>query len=148
MDISGKHILITGAAKRLGRAISERLIPYKIHLTAHYHTSEKEAQELVSLCQKAGGKAQALSADLRSLKDLESFFKKSTEKFGPVDILINSASMFFPTPLGTVTEAQWDELLSTNLKSHFFLTQHFANALKPSKKPGAVINLCDVNVRR
>lgn len=148
MHWKGKHVLITGAAKRLGRAIAERLLPDGIHLTVHYGKSEKEARELVALVEKHGGKAHALPADLHKMSELEELAHKAISKFGPVQILVNSASVFYPTPLGQVKETEWDDLMTVNLKAQFFLSQACAKVLKEKKLGGVILNLVDVNARR
>lgn len=147
-EIRGKHVLITGAGKRLGRAIADKLVPFGIQLTAHYQSSEKEALELVTSAEKSGGKGQALKTDLHSVSDVEALAKKAMAKFGPVDILVNSASIFFPTPLEKVTEAQWDEMMDVNLKAQFFLSRACGVVLKEKQRSGVIVNLVDANVRK
>jgi pteridine reductase len=148
MQISSKHVLITGAGRRLGRAIAERLAPYKINLTAHFQTSETQAIEISQKVKGFGGDAITVQADLHSKDQCENLAAAAIKKFGPVEILINSASVFYPTPLGSVTESQWDDLMDVNLKGQFFLSQACAVALKAAHKPGVFINLVDVNAVR
>src|SRR5688572_5006600 len=91
MELRGKHVFITGAAKRLGRAMADAMLPLDIKLSAHYFKSEKEVRELK-------GKVFAVQADLKSVDQLRAAVKKAETAHGPIDVLINSASDFYPTP--------------------------------------------------
>jgi len=147
MQLKDRHILVTGAAKRVGRAIAECLLdPARgpgVRLTAHYHQSETNARDLAATLKKRGRESHLVSADLRDPKALAAAMDSAVARFGPVDILVNSASAFYPTPANTVTPAQWDELLDTNLKGHFFLAQSFHRQL--GNRPGVIVNIADVN---
>lgn len=134
--------LITGAAVRIGRAIALGLADAGIGVVAHYHSSAREADEVVALIREKGGEAAAIQADLRSLDQIDRLAQEATEVFGGIDILINNASVFPPEPLGEVTEAIWDEAMAVNLKAPFFLMQKLAPALR--KGGGVVVNLADL----
>lgn len=137
-----KHVFITGAAKRVARAIAERLLPEGIRLTAHYFHSKEEAEGLRRL---APDRITLVQGDLRDMKALPPLVAQAEKAYGPIDVLINSASSFYPTPVDTVTEEQWDDLERINLKAPFFLSQAAARNMKP----GAVIlNIADVNGER
>lgn len=142
MKIQGKTAFVTGSGKRVGREITETLLSQGVNVAAHYRTSRREVEELVA---KFGEKRIfPFQADLRNTAELREAFKKAVQHFGKIEILINCASDFYPTPSLTCTEADWDHFLSVNLKGQFFLAQSFANAL-PKDTKGSIINLCDVN---
>jgi len=148
MQISKKHVLITGAGKRLGRAIAERLLPYGINLSAHCQTSRAETEQLIAIGKKHRSAVHVVQGDLAKVSQVRAFAAAAIAKFGPVEILINSASIFYPTPLEKVTEENWDDLMNVNLKGQFFLTQACAAALLEKKRPGVLINLVDVNAQK
>lgn len=148
MQISKKHVLITGAGKRLGRAIAERLLPYGIHLSAHCQTSRAEAEQLIAMGKKHASSVQVVQGDLANVSEVQAFAAAAMAKFGPVEILINSASIFYPTPLDQVNEENWDDLMNVNLKGQFFLAQACAAALVQKKCSGVFINLVDVNAQK
>lgn len=148
MNLAGRHVFITGAAKRVARALAETLLSLPsasgIKITAHYHTSRAAADELTALGKAKGREVLPLAADLRDVKRLPALVDQAVKRFGPVDILFNSASDFFPTPALTCTEEEWDRLLGLNLKSQFFLTQSVAKTMKD----GVILNVADVNGER
>ncbi len=142
MKIQGKTAFVTGSGKRLGRDIVETLLAQGVNIAAHYRTSKQEVEELVA---KFGEKRiYPFQADLRNLVELREAYKNAVAHFGQIEILINCASDFYPTPSLTCTEADWDHFLSVNLKGQFFLAQAFANALG-EKAMGCIINLVDVS---
>jgi len=143
MLIANRHVFITGAGKRLGRAITDALIPHRIRLSAHYRTSAAEAADAARAAERAGGRAHTVTADLANVEELRAAVRAAEARFGAIDILVNCASDFFPTPLFEVTEAQWDHFLDVNLKGQFFLAQ--AAATRMQEKGGLILNLADVN---
>jgi pteridine reductase len=134
--------LVTGAAKRLGRAVALRLAEEGCDVVIHYRSSESEARDVVSEVEKLGRRALAGSADLVQLGQIKSLFEQTAQHFGRLDILINSAANFFETPFAQVTEADWDRALDSNLKAPFFCAQAAAPLLKASR--GVIINFADV----
>jgi pteridine reductase len=134
--------LVTGAAKRLGRAVALRLAEEGYDLVIHYRSSESEARDVVSEVEKLGRRALAGSADLAQLGQIKSLFEQTAQHFGRLDILINSAANFLETPFAQVTEADWDRALDSNLKAPFFCAQAAAPLLKSSR--GVIINFADV----
>lgn len=140
MHIHGKHAFVTGAAKRLGRSMAERLLSEGARITAHYRQSRAEAQALQQL---APERIRLVTGDLSSVESVQK--AAAPNDFGAIDILVNSASDFYPTPLDQITEEVWDHFQDVNVKGHFFLTQ----ALLPRLSSGSVIiNLVDVNAER
>lgn len=141
MELSDKHILVTGAAKRLGRAIAEFFVSEGARVSAHYHSSRQEIENFV---QKApAGKVNPIKANLEDLNSIPILCKKAQDHFGPVDILINSAGVFPKTPAATLTEEDWESTLKVNLKAPFYLAQGcFGSDL--GKRHGLVIQLVDI----
>ncbi len=134
--------LVTGAAKRLGRAVALRLAVEGCDLVIHYRSSEREARDTVTEVEKLGRRALAVSADLAQLGEIKNLFAQTTQHFGRLDILINSAANFFETPLAQITETDWDRALDSNLKAPFFCAQAAAPLLKSSG--GVIINFADI----
>ncbi len=146
-NLNGKWALITGAAKRLGECTARTLHQYGANVAIHYRGSEKPALELAdSLNALRSGSAITVQADLSDNEALNSLIKNVTDQTGQLDILVNNASSFYPTPLGTVTEEQWLDLMASNLKAPLFLSQAALPFLK--KAEGVIINIVDIHSTR
>lgn len=143
MKIKGKVALVTGAAKRIGRVIALQLAQAGAHVVIHYHHSEKEAHSLGRTLEKEfGTQAQLVQGDLKKFSSLKEIADEGWKAFGKIDILVNNASTFYPTPLGEVKEEQWDELFSVNAKAPFFLSEMIGLKMKKRKK-GKIILIAD-----
>src|SRR5208337_3914668 len=127
MDLNQKVALVTGAGRRIGRAIALDLAAHGASIAVHYRTSQAEAEAVVA---GIGGNAQAFRANLESVTEIEQLIAKVLDAFGRIDILVNSASIFAPTPLAEITEHDWDSNLDTNLKAPFFLSKFAAAAMR------------------
>jgi len=139
--------LITGAARRIGAEIARQLHACGYRVLVHYRTSEAEAQALVAqLNQTRTDSALALQADLTDLAQIDQLAEAAGGRWGRLDALINNASSFYPTPLSQATEADWDDLIGSNLKAPFFLCQALAPALTASR--GAIVNIADIHGQR
>ncbi len=139
----GKVALVTGAARRLGEAIARTLHVHGANLVLHYNTSAQDAQRLaVALNEQRADSAAVAQADLLDPSAIAALVNKAVATWGHLDILVNNASTFYPTPFGTVSEAQWDDLLGSNLKGPFFLCQSAATHLRP--RHGCIVNMVDV----
>ena len=139
--------LITGAARRIGASIAQHLHQHGYRVLIHYRDSQTEAQQLAALLnQQRANSAQILRAELSNLQQLESLAREAVQHWGQLDLLINNASSFFPTPVGDVTEQHWNDLLGSNLKAPFFLSQALAEALR--KQHGCIINLASTAAKR
>ena len=139
-------ILITGAAKRLGRELSLALADRGAKLALHYHTSEKEAQSLLKEIQKKDVQAKLFQAGLTSVPEIEKMVANVIEHFGRIDVLINNAAVFYATPFGQIKEKEWDQFLDTNLKGPFFCIQAVAKQMlsqKENLKQYKIINIAD-----
>ncbi|MDG1462144.1 MAG: pteridine reductase [Gammaproteobacteria bacterium] len=146
-NLNGKWALITGAGKRLGECTARTLHQFGANIAIHYRGSETAAQELAdSLNGLRKDSAFIVQADLLDNDALNSLVKKVTDKTGQLDILINNASSFYPTPLGTVTDEQWLDLIGSNLKAPLFLSQSALPFLK--KAQGVIINIVDIHSQR
>ncbi|HFD13170.1 MAG TPA: pteridine reductase [Crenotrichaceae bacterium] len=142
-----KVALITGAAKRLGAEIARTLHASGISIVVHYHASNSEAQALCDeLNQSRPETATMIQADLINTAALSELIEQSAQQWQRLDILVNNASAFYPTPIGTVTEDDWDSLLDVNLKAPFFLSQAAASWLKSTH--GCIINIDDIHALR
>ncbi|GAC1623541.1 MAG: SDR family oxidoreductase [Candidatus Acidiferrum sp.] len=140
--LAGRVALITGAAKRLGRAIALRLAEDGADVVVHYHESQAEAHNVVSQIESLGRRAVAISADLGKISAIKQLFADTEKQFGRLDVLINSAANFLQTDFASTTEEIWDASVDTNLKAPFFCSQAAAPSLKKSGK-GVIINFAD-----
>ena len=139
--VPGRVALVTGAAKRLGRAVALRLAEEGADVVIHYRTSRVEAESAVGEIEKLGRRAAAIAADLGSVAEIKRLFDETAKQFGRLDILVNSAANFLPASIISTTEEIWDASLDTNLKAPFFCAQAAAPLLRRSK--GVIINFAD-----
>jgi pteridine reductase len=147
MGESRSVALVTGSARRIGAAIARRLHAAGYDLALHYRGSADDAQALATELEGArAGSTLLLQADLAEFDRLPELVAKTIGRFGRLDALVNNASGFHPTPFGTTTPAQWDELFAINARAPFFLSQaaapHLANA------NGAIVNIADIHAER
>lgn len=142
-----KNILITGSAKRIGAACARFLHALGHNILLHYRSSQSEAE---SLCAELNAiredSARCYAADLTQMTDVKQLADVAQDAWGGIDVLINNASSFYATDILNTTEAQWDELLNTNLKAPFFLASLLAETL--TKKHGCIINIADIHAER
>lgn len=139
--------LITGAARRIGACIARLLHESGFNIIVHYNHSKTEALALVEELNKLRtNSAICLTADLNRLTEIESLTTQALAHWHRIDALINNASSFYPTPLEQSTEAQWNDLIGSNLKAPFFLSRSLAPALVKSR--GAIINIADIHSDR
>jgi pteridine reductase len=146
-SLSGKVVLVTGGAKRVGAAIARRLHREGANLMLHYRGSEREAKALRTELNAARADSVALvQADLLDVMGLPEIVKNTVGRFERLDALVNNASSFFPTPVGEMTAASWDSLVGVNLRAPLFLSQAAAPHLK--KTGGAIVNITDIHADR
>ena len=147
LPLEGKVALLTGAARRIGACIARTLQAAGANVMIHYHRSEAEARSLASeLNNLRGGSAALVGGNLLETKKLGALVDATVKTFGQLDVLINNASTFYPTPVGEITEEHWNDLLGTNLKAPLFLTQAAAPALRLTH--GLVLNIADIHGMR
>ena len=145
--LSGKAYLVTGAARRVGAAIARRLHAAGGSVLIHYGRSRAEAEALATELNTArAGSALAHGLDLSDTDGLKALVGAAVGAFGRLDGVVNNASGFYSTPLGSITGSQWDELMSSNLKAPMFLSQAAAPELK--KTHGAIVNIVDIHADR
>ena len=136
-------VLITGAGRRIGAAIAAHLHGAGYDIAIHYRRSGEAAQALTArLNQTRPESAASFAADFASEKACEQLVAAVLARFGRLDALVNNASSFFPTPIGKVSAADWDELFASNARAPFFLAQAAAPAL--GLRQGAILNLVDI----
>lgn len=145
--LDGRWALVTGAAKRIGAVIANTLHEAGANVAIHYHRSAAEAEQLADkLNLRRANSAFTVSADVRDIAALEQMAKAVLRRAGRLDVLINNASNFYPTPLGSVTDEQWHDLVGSNLKAPLFLSQAVLPALRAAR--GVIINIVDVHSQR
>lgn len=140
-SLQGRVALVTGSAKRLGRAVALRLAQEGADIAVHYGTSQAEAQETVAAIEKLGRRASAIRAKLERVDEIRALIDQVGKQFGRLDVLVNSAANFLPSSVVSTTEKVWDTALDTNLRAPFFCAQAAAPLLARSK--GVVINFAD-----
>ena len=146
-SLTGKTVLITGGARRVGAAIARTLHGAGANLVIHYRKSANEVAELAD--ELNGSRAKSVvtfQADLLDLSKLPALVEFAVRSFGSLDVLVNNASTFYPTKIGEITPAAWDDLMGTNLKVPMFLSQAAAPALK--KSSGLILNIVDIHALR
>ena len=142
-----KIALITGAAKRVGAIIATHLHRQGYSVLIHYNRSTTEAQTLAdTLNSVRPNSAHAFQADLNNMNEVEQLAQNSLKHWGRIDLLVNNASSFYPTPLNESTQAQWDGLINSNLRAPYFLSAALSNTL--SLHRGSIINMIDIHAQR
>ncbi|MGE0407584.1 MAG: SDR family NAD(P)-dependent oxidoreductase, partial [Candidatus Korobacteraceae bacterium] len=119
----GRRILLTGAARGIGRDIALTLARAGAQVVLNYRQREQEAQALAQEIVRAGGKAFAVRADISRPAEVSALVQQAMDMLGGIDILVNNAGIAIPKPIEELTEADWDETVDTNLKSAFLVTQ-------------------------
>ena len=141
--LAGRVALVTGAGKRLGRAVALRLAGEGADVAVHYGKSEAEAREVVAEIEKMGRRAAAFSAELTEVAAIQKLVQNVASRFARLDILVNCAANFLESKFGETNEATWDASLDTNLKAPFFCAQAAAPHLAKSGR-GVIINFADI----
>jgi len=145
--VQGKVVLITGGAKRVGAAVCRRLHAAGANLMLHYRTSAGEARLLqAELNHQRKDSVALIQADLLDLAKLPSLIDQTVQTFNRLDAVVNNASSFHPTPVGEITEEDWEDLIGANLRAPLFIAQAAAPALK--KTQGAIVNITDIHAER
>ncbi|WP_305800115.1 pteridine reductase [Thiolapillus sp.] len=145
--LQNKTVLITGGAARLGAMSARFLHAAGAHVIIHYRNSAEKAQALQAELQRSRpGSVSLVQGDLLDFPYLSRLVDDALEATGQLDILLNNASNFFPTPVDEVTEQQWDSLFGVNAKAPFFLAKEAASALR--KSSGCIINMVDIHAER
>jgi pteridine reductase len=142
--LKDKVVLITGAGRRIGAVIAQAFHAEGARVAVHYHRSAAEAGRLVAAMNaKRPASAAAFGADLADLTALEVLPASVVGTLGTLDVLVNNASTFYPTPVGKITPAQFEDLIGTNLRAPLFLSQAAAPELRRQK--GLILNIADIH---
>lgn len=145
--LDNKVALVTGGARRIGAQVCRALHAEGMRLVLHYRSSKKAAHALQQeLLADRPDSVMLMHGDILNVAKLRNLVHETVEAFGQLDVLINNASTFYPTPVGEADEQQWEDLLGTNLKAPFFLSQAAAPHLKAAK--GCIINMADIHGER
>jgi pteridine reductase len=145
--VENKNVLITGAAKRIGASCARLLHDEGCNVFLHYRSSKQDVLKLHDeFNHKRPGSVKMMQADLLNMEELTQLAKEAEYTWGSLDVLINNASAFYPKPVGEVSEQDWDELLGSNLKAPFFLSQALSTTL--AAKKGCIVNIIDIHAER
>jgi len=146
-SLTGKTVLITGGARRVGAAIARELHGAGANLVVHYRKSEQAAAALAADLNGVRANSVAIiQANLLELEKLPALIEFTVRTFGALDVLVNNASTFYATRIGEITPAAWDDLLGSNLKVPTFLAQAATTALRESS--GLILNIIDIHALR
>ena len=148
-SLDGRWALVTGAAKRIGAVIARTLHEAGANVAIHYHRSAAEADALAAeLNRHRANSAFTVTADVRDVAALQKMARQVLDRIGAerLDVLVNNASNFYPTPIGTISLEQWDDLIGSNLKAPLFLSQALVPALRAAR--GVIVNIVDVHSQR
>lgn len=141
-SLAGRVALVTGAGRRVGRAIALALGAREMRVVVHYNGSADGASETARLIEDAGGRATIVQADLSDVGEGERLIDRVLEMEGGLAALVNSAAVMLRTPVGETTPAAWDAMFALNVRAPYFLAQHAAPALRAAR--GAIVNIADL----
>ena len=142
MELAGRVALVTGGARRMGRAFVEALAAQDMRVAVHHSASREEASALVATLRTAGHDAEAFAADLRDAGQVVALPGRVAQHFGQLDVLVNSAAVMERVAVAETTVSQWDDILDLNLRAPFFLAQQAAPYLAATR--GKIINIADL----
>jgi 3-oxoacyl-[acyl-carrier protein] reductase len=142
-DLQGKIALVTGSSRGIGRAVALALAEAGADIVLNFRNRQKEAQAVESEIIRLGRRCVPIQADVSVAADVERLIRGAEESFGPVDILVNNAGISRPQPVEQITERDWDELITANLKSCFLVTQAVLPGMR-ARQWGRIINLSSV----
>jgi pteridine reductase len=142
MKLEGRVALVTGAGRRVGRALAVALGRERMTVAVHYHASSDGARETVTEIERAGGAAALFQADLGSASAPAGLVEHVTGQLGPLAVVVNSAAVMERTPIGAVTPQEWDAIFALNLRAPFLISQAVAPVMKA--EGGAIVNIADL----
>lgn len=141
-ELGGRVALVTGAGRRVGRALAVALGARGMHVLVHYNASSDGADETARLVTRAGGSAEVFHADLAVVAEAERMVDQLVATRGALDVLVNSAALMLRTPVGETSVTDWDAMFALNVRAAYFLSQRAAPALRASR--GSIINIADL----
>jgi len=142
MILQDRVVLITGGARRIGRAIAMALAQRGAHIVCSYHHSAGEAATTVKTLERYGASAAAMQADLTQATEIQRLMDRIHRRYSRLDVLVNNAAVFDRVPFERLTERDWDRALDTNVKGPFLCSLH-ASRLMRQRREGKIINLAD-----
>lgn len=146
-EVTGNTVLVTGAARRIGAAICAALHAADMNVAIHYRSSSRDADALAArLNAQRAGSAKTFQADLIDAGAPATLVGEVVDWAGGLDVLVNNASTFYPTPLAEIDEAAWTDLIGSNLKAPLFLAQAAAEYLR--RAGGSIVNIIDIHAQR
>ncbi len=143
MELRGRTALVTGAARRVGQAIALAVAGRGMDVVVHFNRSESEARETVEAIERGGRRAVTVQADLAREEEVEALAERAVQAFGRIDVLINSAALFYRTPLEKLTAQDWDQFLKVNLTGPFLLARRLGLQMR-RLGGGKIVNVADV----
>ena len=147
MDLTGATAVVTGGAKRVGRHVATRLAERGANIVLNYRTSASEADEAIAAFRELGVGALAVQADVSENEGVQRILDVAIGEFGSVQILINNASIYYETPLETLTEQDFDRMISVNLKGPYLGCWLFGRHMREQGR-GKIMNVADWAVDR
>lgn len=147
MELRDAVVLITGAARRVGRVIALDLARHGARIVVHYHRVRVAVQQTIQELEEIGVEAYAVQADQTRPREIRRAVAQAIKRFGRIDVLVNNAAIFERTPFTEITEADWDRHLAVNLKGPFFFAHTVADGMR-RRRHGKIINMCDVAAMR
>ncbi len=139
--------LVTGASKRVGRAVAERFAKAEYDVIVHYSASESDAADVAASIKSLGRNAVTMRANLQSTDEIAALMARAYAEFGQLDVLVNNAAIFFPDHLSDFSVNNLNRAWEVNCRAPILLTQAFYNAAKARSQTGVVINIIDQKVR-
>jgi NAD(P)-dependent dehydrogenase (short-subunit alcohol dehydrogenase family) len=146
MDLQGKIALVTGAAHRVGKALALALAQQGMHVIVHYGGSVDAAQQTAEEIRNLGVDALPFQADLHDASQIELMFRAVADRFGRLDVLVNSASSFAKQPFDEVTPADFDDAMTVNVEAPFICSQQAARLMNAVQRdqPALIVNIADL----
>jgi NAD(P)-dependent dehydrogenase (short-subunit alcohol dehydrogenase family) len=142
MELKGRTVLVTGSAKRVGKIIALTLAKGGANIVINYQKSRSEAEAAAREIEQLGVRAMTARANVSAAGEVEAMIRQTVQHFGRLDVLVNNAAIFYPTPFDRLNEKDWDEMIDTNLKGSFLCAKYAGDEMLKSGG-GKIINIAD-----